>query len=374
MEPAIVAGRRFRYIQNPPMRIRILRSVPLVPLLLGLLVLTGLAAPTAARARPADDRLDRAQALIDAERPNEALDLLQPLPEGRGPRARALLLTSTAKLMLGQMEEGRTDLDRAIELDPKLRQAWLNRAGLDIADGHYDAALEALETASRLDPEAEDNHLNLGAVLLLQGRIGEATQHFERYLAVARNPAEAAYLVAKNYAGGGYARLGVENLRRAVALDERYRLNAHIDPAFRPISESPELEQLLETDTYQPPSDYRRVVRAFDGRFDGGNGPILSATLEALRTLGEPFDPRVEVAPEWAVIHGERLRVKISDETSAGGDGGAEILLSAPPEAFTSEAWTERAGQILRQVQIGLIRRQRAQEDQTTEAPPPGDV
>lgn len=396
VEPAIVAGRRFRYIQNPPMPKRILFAAPFSPLLLVLLVLlvlfvtAGLATPPASaspqtkeRSTAATDRLERAQALIDAERPDQALALLEPLPDGGDLRAQALLLTSTAKLMLGRVDEGRADLDRALELDPMLRQGWLNRAGLEIAAGRYDAALEALETASRLDPEAEDNHLNIGAVFLLQGRLGEATKHFERYLAAARNPAEASYLVAKNYAGGGYARLGVENLRRAVELDERYRLSARIDPAFRPISESPELKQLLETDTYEPPSGHWRLVRTFDARFDAGDGPILSATLEALRTLGEPFDPRVEVAPSWAVIHGERLRVKISDSGPTDGEAAevllsaptdgeaAEILLSAPPEAFTSKTWAERTGEILRQVQIGLIRRQRPKGDQDTEAAPP---
>lgn len=356
------------------MRIRILLSVPLTTLCLALVATPLLCSPATAqeRNRPAEStgRLDRAQEMIDSDRPEEALTLLDPLPSGRGPRALALLLRSTAKIMVGRTEEGRVDLDQALELEPKLRQAWLNRAGLDIAEERYDAALEALETASRLDPQAEDNHLNIGAVLLLQGRIGEATTHFERYLELAQDRAEASYLVAKNYAGNGYARLGVENLRRAVELDESYRLNARIDPAFRPISESPELRQLLETDTYRTPADHLRAVRVFDADFEGGDGPVLSATLEALRTLGESFDPRVEVAPTWAVIHGERMRIKVAEED--GKTDGTVLLLSAPPEAFGAEEWSERTEALLRQVQIGVIRRQRPKTEQDTEEPPPG--
>ena len=270
--------------------------------------------------------------------------------------------------MLGNQDDGRADLDRSLELDPGQRQAWLNRAGLDIAEQDYDGALEALEQARRLDPSAEDNHLNLGAVLLLQGKIGDATSHFERYLDLAGNRADAYFLVAKNYAGRGYARLAVENLRRAVELDERYRLLARTDSAFGPIAESPELRELLETDSYAPPAGARRALQSFDAAYDGGDGPLLSAVLAALRTLGEPFDPRVEVAPEWAVIHGQRMRIKISQAAgSANGAAGAasassSVEASAAADAFDAEAWSKRTDQLFREIRILLAERQRPEE------------
>ena len=277
--------------------------------------------------------------------------------------------------MLGRQDDGRADLDRSLELDPDQRQAWLNRAGLDIADQDYDSALDALEHARKLDPEAEDNHLNLGAVLLLQGKIGEATKHFERYLERAGDRADAYFLVAKNYAGRGYARLAVENLRHAVDLDERYRLLARTDPAFGPIAQSPELEALLDTDTYSAPDGYRRAAQRFDAAYDGGDGPLLSVVLAALRTLDEAFDPRVEVAPDWAVIHGGRMRIKISQAaTSPGGageSGGAVVHLSAAPDAFTAEAWTERTDRLFRQIRILLAERQRPTDRSRPQKPLP---
>lgn len=335
-----------------------------------LVLLIPLALPRAAWCAPGAADLDRAQQLLDAGQPEEALALLDPLPGDRTAKARALLLRSTAELMLGRQDAGRADLDRSIELDPSQRQAWLNRAGVDIADQHYDAALDALKHAQKLDPNAEDNDLNLGAVLLLQGKIREATSHFDRYLEVASNHAEAAYLMAKNYAGRGYARPAVENLRRAVDQDERYRLLARTDPAFAPISDSPEMGTLLETDSYTPPAGAHRAAERFAAAYDGGDGPLLSAVLTALREIGERFDPRVEVAPGWAVIHGTRMRIKLSDTAGASPQGGAgqaagegtvqgRVEISAAADAFEPQEWTERTDRLFREVRITLAERQR---------------
>jgi len=368
--------------------VRLPLSVLPVVLSLGGLLLLGVLQPVpaeAAQSRPGPRNtpgstlaspLDRAQALLDDGQADNALALLDPLPRDRQDKARALLLRSTAQFMLGHRDEGRADLDRSLELDPSQRQGWLNRAGLDIADQDYDGALDALEHARELDPEAEDNDLNLGAVLLLQGKIGEATKHFEAYLAVAGDRADAYFLVAKNYAGRGYARLAVENLQRAVDLDERYRLLARTDPAFGPIAESSDLRTLLETDSYSPPDGYRRTAQRFDAAYDGGDGPLLSVVLAALRTLGEPFDPRVEVAPEWAVIHGDRMRIKITQASSPDGSRGAGeavLHLSAAPDAFDADAWSERTDRLFREIRILLAERQRPTDGPRPDAPlPPG--
>lgn len=371
-----------RRTRRRPFRPSILTPVPVIALALALGVLwLGPSRSAGAAESGSDATLDRAQSLLDQGDAEGALGLLAPLPRERSAKARALLLRSTAEFMLGRQDDGRADLDRSLDLDPSQRQGWLNRAGLDIADQDYDSALDALEHARKLDPEAEDNHLNLGAVLLLQGKIGEATEHFERYLERAGDRADAYFLVAKNYAGRGYARLAVENLRHAVDLDERYRLLARTDPAFGPIAQSPELETLLDTDSYTPPNGYRRAAQRFDAAYDGGDGPLLSVVLAALRTLNESFDPRVEVAPEWAVIHGERMRIKITqaapsspDAGGGGGDGrGAVVHLSAAPGAFSAEAWTERTDRLFREIRILLAERQRPTvEDRPQKPLPPG--
>ena len=70
--------------------------------------------------------------------------------------------------MLGDMEPGRRDLDRALELDPELRQGWLNRAALAVAEERYADAVAAFRRAEALDPAAPENDLNVGTAQLLQ--------------------------------------------------------------------------------------------------------------------------------------------------------------------------------------------------------------
>jgi len=338
-------------------------------------LLTALLAAAPASAAD-DERLAKAQRLLDEGRPVAALAEVETVLRRDPDHAEALLLRSTARFMEGDMEAGRADLDRALAADPTLRQAWLNRAGLDIAEARYDAALEALERARELDPAAPDNDLNVGAVLLLQGRIEEATGHFESYLAAAGGSpgerAEAHYLVAKNYAGQGYARLAVETLRRAVEADEAYRLAARTDPSFQAIAEAPDFQRLLETDLHPPAPDDRVVRERYPAAYDGGHGPLLSAVLEALRLTEEPFDPRVEVTPEWALVHGE-LRVKVSDAPPAEAEAGPGILqISTRPGAVPAAEWQRRVERVLEAVDLALLRRQRSARP-APEAPlPPG--
>lgn len=335
--------------------------------LAALSLLASLAIPAGA----SEERLARAQALLDEGRPTAAVEALGPILRKNPDDPEALLLRSTARFMEGRTEEGRSDLDRVIEIAPDLRQAWLNRAGLDVADEDYDRALEALERARKLDPSALDNHLNLGAVLLLQGRLPEATSHFESYLEAAGGTAEAHYLVATNYAGRGYAALAVENLRRAVELDEAYRLDARTDPNFQAIADAPLLRELLETDLHPPGRRDRVVRRSFPAPFEGGDGPLLSTVLEALRTAGEPFDPRVEVTPRWALIHGD-LRIKVYDQQGPEGDTEGVVAVSAPEDALPREEWERRVDRVLEAVGLGLLRRSRSHHP-TPDAPsPPG--
>jgi len=343
-----------------------------------LLLAALLAAAAAPLAAASDERLRRAQRLLDEGRPVAAAEALAPLLHREPNHAEALLLRSTARFMEGRVEEGRADLDRALAADPTLRQAWLNRAGLDIAEERYDAALSALERARELDPAAPDNHLNLGAVLLLQGRLEEATGHFERYLAAAGArqasgaSAEAHYLVATNYAGRGYAALAVQTLRRAIELDEGYRLAARTDPNFLAIAESAELRRLLETDLLGPDDGYRVARDRYPLPYAGGDGPLLSAVLEALRLAEEPFDPRVEVTPGWALVHGA-LRVKVFDaEPGADGDGPGTVEVSAPAAALGAGEWQRRIDRLLAQVELALLRRARSERPAPEPPLPPG--
>lgn len=296
--------------------------------------------------------LARAQKLVDSGQPQEALPLLDQALREAPSDARALLLRSTARFMTADLDGGRADLDRSLQIDPGLRQAWLNRAALDIADKRYAPALEALQRAEQLDPSAMDNDLNIGAVLLLQGQLEPASGRFGRYLDRQPRSAEASYLVATNYAMAGYAALAVEHLKRAVALDERSRLKARTDPNFLSLGKHRQFQELLATDGYRPPPGSSLASRAYGTRYDPENRKLLSAVIDALLAQGESFDARVEMTPGWALLQGA-MRVKVTN----GEDGSGLVELSAPPGRFTPEKWAERTAKLFQKIAIELYDR-----------------
>src|SRR5258705_14008521 len=72
----------------------------------------------------------KAQELLDAGQPEQARALLEPLIGGAAPDAKLVLLHSSALIMGGDNAAGRKEVERALPLDPTLRQAWLHRAPL----------------------------------------------------------------------------------------------------------------------------------------------------------------------------------------------------------------------------------------------------
>ncbi|MFQ5349373.1 MAG: tetratricopeptide repeat protein [Thermoanaerobaculia bacterium] len=292
-----------------------------------------------------------ARELIEAGQPEAAAAFLDSWLQTNPDDAGALLQRSTARFMLNEMETGRRDLERALELDPTLRQGWLNRAALDLADGDQAGALEAFRRAEALDPAASDNSLNIGAVLLLQGELDEASQRFGRYLAAHSGTAEASYLVATNYAMAGYVGLSLGHLQRAVDLDERSRLRARNDPNFSGLAENGQFQSLLLTDGYAPPPGAHRAAQRFEALYDAARGPLLGAVLDALQTSGLPYDPRIEVNPDWALVWSE-LRIKVSALPA-----GGQVELSAPAERFTPQLWQHKSEALLRQIAVQLVAR-----------------
>lgn len=293
-----------------------------------------LAAAVGAAEAPAG--LARAQELLDQGQAQAALELLDARTRGASPDARALLLRSTAHFMLGDRPQGEKDLDKALKLDPKLRQGWLNRAALHIADQRYDLALAALETAETLDAGAPDNELNIGAVLLLKGDLAAASRRFERYLTREEDSAEAHYLVASNYALSGYVSLSATTLRKAIQLEERNRLRARTDARFDRIAEQAPFQALLQEDLYQLPAGAYFARRPVALAYDSRDGKLLGVVIDALDDAGLSFDPRIEVTDRWALIWGD-LRVKV---TGAAGAGAVEV--SAPAVRYSPAEWQRR--------------------------------
>lgn len=319
-----------------------------------LLLLSCLAAPAAHAQPPAGDPLAAAQAALDRGDSAGALRLVEPLLQRDGRHARALLIRSTARCLEGDVARCRADLDQALALDPGLRQGWLNRSALAIADKRYDDALAALREAESLDPQAPDNALNQGAVELLAGRLEPATAQFKRYLDRHGGQADAWYLVATNYAFGGYAALAVQNLERAVALDERQRARARVDANFADLASHAGFQRLLATDAWRAPAGSSTAARTYSIPWRGNTTPLLTAVLNALQVAGVPIDPRVEVTDEWALLWAD-VRIKLVKAS----ESETRLEMTAPPGAFPGAAWQQRSDRLYSDVDLELLRLER---------------
>jgi tetratricopeptide (TPR) repeat protein len=303
-------------------------------------------------ARATNPTLARAQELIDAERGTEAAALLDKVLAKSPEDAEALFLRSTARFLEGDTLRGRWDLEKSLELEGNRRQGWLNLGALNLSEGRYDAALQAFSKARDLDVDAVDVELNIGAVLLFQGKLEPANEHFQHYLEKVEEGAEPYYLVASNYAIAGYAALAVEHLKAAVQREERYRLRARTDPAFGSLGDHPALMRFLDQDAYQPPPGAYTAGQDFAVPYETDENRLLSAVIDALRELGLNFDPRVEVTPQWALVWGE-MRIKVQ----AGAEGRqGRLEVTAPAERFTPDQWRRRTTALFDQVARQLER------------------
>ncbi|MEM6794715.1 MAG: tetratricopeptide repeat protein [Acidobacteriota bacterium] len=325
-------------LKPPPRRALLLAALALAFSTLGLSLL-GL--QSAASAEISADGLFLVRDAIDRGKPEEALGLLDSLSRGK-PGAEELLVRGMARIMLGDLKKGAKDLETAVDRDPTLRDGWMNLAGLEIAEGNYDKALQLLQKAHDLAPESADIHLNLGAVLLQLGRSDEAFERFDRYLAL-DSSAEARYLVAANHAMLGNQERAVENLRQSIRLDERQRLRARRDDRFAAL-DSLDYRVLLHSDDYRPPADHRRAAAAFKAKYDQKDPKLLYALMDSLREVGLEFDPEIETTARWALLWGSAMRIKVSTQSN----GTGVVTLTAPPSSYTAQNWQRTSDKLFR--------------------------
>lgn len=306
-------------------------------------------AGTAAADRDRAEQRASAEALLESGDADGALKILDKLVKKAPRDAEVLLMRSTAHFIAGDNTQGRADLDRAIKADPELRQAWLNRAAFDISEKRLEPALQALIKARDLDPTAPDNDINIGAVLLLMGRVEEADRSFDSYLASSAGSAEAHFLVASNYAMAGRAERAVSELAEATALDELSRLRARTDPNFAALARDPGFQKLLASDAFELPPGSLRASRAFDLPYDGTQSLLLASVLEVVQFSDRPMAPRIEVTEDWALVWTD-VRIKVDNSA----DGKGRVTLTAPPRSFTAKGWNSLTEDILSRVNARL--------------------
>jgi Tfp pilus assembly protein PilF len=81
---------------------------------------------------------------------------------------------------------------KALELDPRLTRALIDRGVLLMNQGKFDAAAEDFEQALRIKPDHEAAHVNLGLVRLREGKLAAAESHLSEARRINPDSAEVA--------------------------------------------------------------------------------------------------------------------------------------------------------------------------------------
>jgi protein O-GlcNAc transferase len=100
-------------------------------------------------------------------------------------------LYNLAKLIRGQADEATSLLERAVALEPRFYEAWLNLGTLLTDRVRFGEAERALRAAVRLHAESANAAFNLAILLHKMGRIDEALAEIDRCLALAPDMIEA---------------------------------------------------------------------------------------------------------------------------------------------------------------------------------------
>ncbi len=142
------------------------------------------------RPKPLTD-FERAVRLLDAGALEQALTAFGALLlHAQDPRERAAILNKrgVAQICLGRREQAVQDFTQALESCPAYAPATVNLGNVLLEDGNLQAAIEHYETAIRYDDGYAVAHLNLGVAYKRAGRTDEGVRELRRATNLERRP------------------------------------------------------------------------------------------------------------------------------------------------------------------------------------------
>jgi tetratricopeptide (TPR) repeat protein len=98
----------------------------------------------------------------------------------RNPTATAYQIHGVMLAMKGEIELALGELNQAIRLNPKMQDAYINRAFLWVAKQEYDKAIADCEEAIRLDPQFSFAYINRGTAWKARGGYDRAISDFDK--------------------------------------------------------------------------------------------------------------------------------------------------------------------------------------------------
>lgn len=110
----------------------------------------------------------------------EATQTLQPLTDGASPNTNALNLLASVYEANQQTPEAVAALQRAIQLDPREAENYLDLAALSLDHGSFQVGVDVLNAALKIVPDSPDLHIARGVLYVQMGQFNEADSDFQK--------------------------------------------------------------------------------------------------------------------------------------------------------------------------------------------------
>jgi tetratricopeptide (TPR) repeat protein len=152
-----------------------------------------------------------------------AIDLFQALADAE-PNSRAIMMINigNAHLQLGDSPAAAASYRQAIQLEPTNALAYSRLGDLENDEESYDKAAHYFARACELDPQSATYHASAGTAYLQLQDYMRATQYLRRSVELFPEQPLMLYNLAVALAFDGEAEIAVEELAKAVRIDEGY--------------------------------------------------------------------------------------------------------------------------------------------------------
>ena len=197
---------------------------------------------------------------------------------------------------LGQADEAAKCFHKAAQLNPKLLDAHVNLAILSARRGADEQAIRSYRAAHKLNAAEPKYRLRLAELYLKREKCSDATDWFERYLAIKPNDAAAHSNAAFAYEQLDRWEAAETHYRQAVALDsDKPEFANNLANVLRRAGKAEEAEALFETVLAMETSQWEDLSHYAGALFNCGKLSKALALYETL-TLERPDDAELHRA------------------------------------------------------------------------------
>lgn len=124
--------------------------------------------------------------------------------------------------LLRKLDDAQADCDKALSLDPKHAESYLNRASLVAYRGQYQVAMADFRKAIQYKPTLASAYIGLGNCYARLGQYKEATREYNRALKVQPRSGQAYVYRGVAWEKQGQVERALENYNKAIEVEPKY--------------------------------------------------------------------------------------------------------------------------------------------------------